>query len=70
MKPNFDTMSKAELKAYVLAHKDDEEAFYKLVDRLKADNQDAVWYAPPKTPEEVAIMKRVIQEKINKIEKS
>jgi len=26
MKPNFEAMSKAELKAYVLSHRDDDEA--------------------------------------------
>jgi hypothetical protein len=34
MKPNFDLMSIAELRAYLLAHRDDDEAFYKLADRL------------------------------------
>ncbi|WP_243147332.1 hypothetical protein [Scytonema sp. UIC 10036] len=30
-------MSKAELRAYVLQHPDDEEAFYELSDRIKAN---------------------------------
>lgn len=34
MKPNFEAMSKAELRAYVIDHQDDQEAFYALVDRL------------------------------------
>lgn len=33
MKPNFDQMSRAELKAYVLTHRDDEEAFRALRDK-------------------------------------
>ncbi|MEC4813063.1 MAG: hypothetical protein SAK29_07290 [Scytonema sp. PMC 1069.18] len=36
-KPNFKTMSKAELRQYVLAHRDDEEAFYELSDRIAAN---------------------------------
>lgn len=64
MKPNFDAMSKEELKAYVLTHKSDTEAFYKLADRLKADNQDSPWYPYPKTPEEIALMEKAIQERV------
>ena len=32
--PNFQTMNQSELRAYVLAHRDDTEAFYALADRL------------------------------------
>ena len=35
-KPNFQTMNQAELRAYVLSHRDDSEAFYALCDRLKS----------------------------------
>ncbi|WP_442927807.1 DUF6887 family protein [Microcoleus sp. A003_D6] len=31
---NFQTMSRKELRAYVLAHREDNEAFYAFVDRL------------------------------------
>ena len=33
-RPNFQTMSRKELRAYVLAHREDNEAFYAFVDRL------------------------------------
>jgi hypothetical protein len=33
-KPNFKTMSKAELRRYVLQHRDSDEAFYELSDRI------------------------------------
>ncbi len=33
---NFQTMNESELRAYVLAHRDDNEAFYALADRLKS----------------------------------
>ena len=62
MKLDFQRMSKAELKAYVLAHKQDTEAFYALADRLKADNQDVPWYPSPTTPEGIAVMEQAIQE--------
>ncbi len=35
-KPNFQTMSQAELRAYVLSHREDNEAFYALADCLKS----------------------------------
>ena len=34
-KPNFQTMSRKELRAYVLAHREDDSAFYALVDRSR-----------------------------------
>lgn len=36
-KPDFAKMEKAELRAYVLAHRDDTEAFYALADRIHAE---------------------------------
>lgn len=33
-KPNFQAMNKQELRAYVLAHREDDEAFYAFVDKL------------------------------------
>lgn len=38
MKPNFQRMTKKELRAYVLAHRDDDEAFYALVDKIHEAN--------------------------------
>ncbi|MCP6759064.1 MAG: hypothetical protein NHB32_09920 [Fischerella sp. CENA71] len=42
--PNFQTMSRKELHAYVLAHRDDQEAFYAYVDKLHAE---ASWVEMP-----------------------
>ncbi|KJH70806.1 hypothetical protein UH38_16030 [Aliterella atlantica CENA595] len=36
MKPNFQTMSKEELRTYVLNHRDDEAAFQAYMDKLHA----------------------------------
>ena len=68
MKPDFDTMSKAELRAYVLANRSDREAFYKLIDRLKADSQNQVIHPFPKSLEEVAKVSEIIQEQIRRLE--
>ncbi|UBF24810.1 hypothetical protein K9N68_24590 [Kovacikia minuta CCNUW1] len=68
MKPDFDTMSIAELRAYVLSHRSDDEAFYKLADRLEASPDDTNLYPSPDTPENIAIMEAAIQEQIKKLE--
>ena len=34
--PNFQTMNESELRAYVLANREDNKAFYTLADRLKS----------------------------------
>lgn len=51
-KPNFDAMSKAELRAYVIEHQDEQEAFYAFVDRLTAKPSSVV-YPASMTPEEI-----------------
>ncbi len=43
-KPNFQAMSKRDLQVYVLAHREDQEAFYAYVDRL---HRDATWIEMP-----------------------
>ena len=44
MKPDFTAMSRKELRAYVLAHRDDEEAFFAYVDRSATE---ATWVELP-----------------------
>jgi hypothetical protein len=48
MKPDFNVMSKAELRAYVLEHREDIEAFEALADRIYA-NPNPQWYQPEDT---------------------
>lgn len=69
MKPDFDKMSKAELRAYVVAHTNDKEAFYKFVDRFKADSNDQGWHPFPQSLEDVAKVSELIQEQIKKLKK-
>jgi hypothetical protein len=68
MKPNFDTMSIAELRAYLLSHRNDDEAFYKLADRLEASSDATDLYPIPDKPENTAIMEAAIQEQVRKLE--
>jgi hypothetical protein len=43
-KPDFQAMSRKDLHAYVLAHREDQEAFYAYVDRSHAE---ATWIEMP-----------------------
>lgn len=66
MKPNFQEMSLKELRAYVLEHREDDEAFYAMVDRYDAEYPNRVSYPMPKTPEDFEAMERIIREKLGK----
>nr|WP_324977066.1 hypothetical protein [Nostoc sp.] len=56
-------MSNAELRAYVIAHQDDQEAFYALADRLTAKPPTAT-YPASMTPEEIhKAVSDIIQQK-------
>ncbi len=44
MKPNFNEMSFKELRVYLLAHQDDNEAFYAYMDKSKAEGN---WVTMP-----------------------
>jgi hypothetical protein len=51
MKPNFEKMSRQELRAYVLANREDMAALEFLFSRRTPDSE-ATWFHPPKTKEE------------------
>lgn len=67
MKPDFDSMSIAELRAYLLSHRTDDEAFYKLADRLEATCESTELYPIPDTSENIAIMEAAIQGHVKKL---
>ena len=46
IKPNFTTMTATELRAYVLAHRDEEEALHAYLDKLHAENRGSQVYKP------------------------
>jgi hypothetical protein len=60
MKPNFASMTRKELKAYVLQHRDDQEAFQILMSRRSPDSE-ATWY---KFANEEEDSKEIMQRKI------
>jgi hypothetical protein len=55
MKPDFNVMSKAELRSYVLTHREDTEAFQALADRIYA-NPNPHWYQPEETEKIVDLL--------------
>ncbi len=48
MKPNFNAMTRKELRAYVLEHRDDAEAISVVVEKIKAD-PNTHWHKPEDT---------------------
>ncbi|NJL37702.1 MAG: hypothetical protein HC840_19435 [Leptolyngbyaceae cyanobacterium RM2_2_4] len=46
VKPDFATMTAIELRAYVLEHRDDEEALHAYLDKLHAENPSSQVYEP------------------------
>jgi hypothetical protein len=61
MKPNFDTMNKAQLRAYVLENKEDKEALRALMSRR---DPNSIKYNFPNTEEGKEQTKSVIKQKI------
>lgn len=53
MKPNFQEMSRKELRTYVLAHRDDNEAFYALADKISAEAANKVPLPPLKSLDDI-----------------
>ncbi len=64
MKPNFETMTRQELKSYVLSHRDDREAIDLLMSRRSPDSE-AVWYDASTSPAQTKeILRKKIQGKL------
>ncbi|MEB3357892.1 MAG: hypothetical protein VKK04_14275 [Synechococcales bacterium] len=66
-KPDFQAMDLRELRAYVLSHRQDDEAFYIFVDRQKAAHPQRVQYPLPQTQEDFEAMRRIVRERIRQI---
>jgi hypothetical protein len=45
-KPDFATMTTIDLRAYLLQHRDDEEALHILIDKLHANSSSSRVYSP------------------------
>lgn len=71
MKPNFEKMSRQELRDYVRTHRDDLEALNALVNRRNPNSERIIFY-PPKTKQEeqeqFELFNRLVEEKTRKKE--
>ncbi|NJO41696.1 MAG: hypothetical protein HC865_13955 [Cyanobacteria bacterium RU_5_0] len=69
MKPNFSTMTKSELRAYVVAHPNDKAAFHAFVDRFTAEASPET-FDIPKSNAEVEEVEMLIRQKLEQLKTS
>ncbi|MEH2355568.1 MULTISPECIES: DUF6887 family protein [unclassified Nostoc] len=73
MKPNFEAMTSKELTAYILAHRDDDEAIRVLFSRRNPPDSEATWYGPMVTAdgtpieENIRIAEEAIRQRIEQL---
>ena len=60
-KPDFSKMTRKELRAYALVHREDDAVFTELIKRV---NENGTEYPYPQTEEDLEEMKQVFQRKI------
>jgi hypothetical protein len=63
IKPNFISMSKTELRAYIIAHPDDQAAFHTFVDRFASETSSEI-FDIPKSNHELEQVENLIREKL------
>jgi hypothetical protein len=63
IKPDLTSVTKAELRAYVVAHPEDKDAFRIFVDRFTADAPSET-FAVPQSQAEIAEIENLIQQKV------
>jgi hypothetical protein len=64
MKPDFNQMSRQELRAYILKHREDDEAIAALINR---GNPNSPVYPYPQTEEDLQTMQEILRQKLSKI---
>ena len=69
MQPSFSTMTKRQLRAYVINHPDDKTAFYAFVDRFTAEASPET-FDIPKSNAEVEEVERLIRQKLEQLRTS
>ncbi len=65
MKPNFDTMTRQEIREYILQHREDDDAIEALISR---GNPNSPTYKFPQTDEDLQEMEAILKQKLNSIE--
>jgi hypothetical protein len=63
IKPDLKSVTKAELRAYVVAHPEDKDAFRIFVDRFTAEAPPET-FAVPQSEAEVAAVDNLIQQRV------
>ncbi len=69
MKPDFSSMTKSELRAYVIAHPDDKPAFQAFVDRFTSEAAPET-FDIPKSSAEVGDVDILIRQKLAQLKTS
>ena len=64
--PNFSTMTKAELRAYVIAHPSDKTAFHAFVDRFTSEASPET-FDLPRSDAEVEEVEILIRQKLEQL---
>ena len=69
MQPDFSTLTKRELRAYVIAHPDDKAAFHAFVDLFTAEASPET-FDIPKSNAEVREVEMLIRQKLEQLKTS
>ncbi|AFY94474.1 DUF6887 family protein [Chamaesiphon minutus] len=64
-KPNFDSMTRQELREYILQHREDDDAIEALINK---GNPNSPIYKFPQTDEDLREMEVILKQKLNSIE--
>ena len=65
MKPNFDSMTRQEIRDYILQHQEDDDAIEALISK---GNPNSPTYNFPQTDEDLLEMEAILKQKLNSIE--
>jgi hypothetical protein len=65
MKPNFDTMTRQEIREHILQHREDDDAIEALINK---GNPNGPTYKFPQTDEDLQEMAAILKQKLNSIE--
>lgn len=64
MKPNFDTMTRKEIREYILQHREDDDAIEALINK---GNPNSPTYKFPQTDEDLREMETILKQKLDSI---
>jgi hypothetical protein len=67
MKPSYQQMTDAELRAYIKENRTDEEAIQELFVNRRSPDELATWYSVPFSPEGIEETQELIRQKMRSI---